>query len=69
MKVTFFFTPTKVGFQLPYIGYVIQTQPLHMTQISNCLYAHIRYKEIKANFCGREKQGHFHYKNFLRALK
>ena len=24
---------------------------------------------LKANFCGREKEGHFHYKNFLKALK
>ena len=30
---------------------------------------HIRYKKFKANFCGREKEGHFQYKNFLRALK
>ena len=29
----------------------------------------IQYKEVKANFCGREKEGHFHYKNFLRALE
>ena len=26
-------------------------------------------RKLKANFCGREKEGHFHYKNFLRALK
>ena len=25
--------------------------------------------KLKANFCGRKKEGHFHYKNFLRALK
>ena len=25
--------------------------------------------KLKANFCGHEKEGHFHYKNFLRALK
>ena len=31
--------------------------------------SHIQYEEFKANFCGREKEGHFHYKNFLRALK
>ena len=30
---------------------------------------HVLYLEIKANFCGRKKEGHFHYKNFLRALK
>ena len=24
---------------------------------------------LKVNFCGREKEGHFHCKNFLRALK
>ena len=31
--------------------------------------AHIQYQDVKANFCGRKKEGHFHYKNFLRALK
>ena len=25
--------------------------------------------KLKANFCGRKKEGHFHYKNFSRALK
>ena len=25
--------------------------------------------KLKANFCGRKKEGHFHDKNFLRALK
>ena len=24
--------------------------------------------DLKANFYGHEKEGHFHYKNFLRAL-
>ena len=26
-------------------------------------------RKLKANFCGREKEGHFHSENFLRALK
>ena len=26
-------------------------------------------RKLKANFCYREKEGHFPYKNFLRALK
>ena len=26
-------------------------------------------RKLKANVCGREKEGHFRYKNFLRALK
>ena len=35
---------------------------VHTTHISNI-------RKLKANFCGREKEGHFHSKNFLRALK
>ena len=26
-------------------------------------------RKLKANFCEREKEGHFHSKNFLRGLK
>ena len=26
-------------------------------------------EKLKGNFCGHKKEGHFHYKNFLRALK
>ena len=26
-------------------------------------------RKLKANFCERENEGHFHFKNFLRALK
>ena len=40
-----------------------KTSPkLLLTHISNI-------RILKANFCGREKEGHFHSKNFLRALK
>ena len=34
----------------------------HLTHISN-------NRKLKANFCGRENEGHFRSKNFLRALK
>ena len=33
-------------------------KPSHMSSIL----------KLKGNFCGHEKEGHFHYKNFLRAL-
>ena len=30
---------------------------------------HTSSTDLKANFCGHEKEGHFHYKNFSRASK
>ena len=30
---------------------------------------HVLYLQTKSQLCERKKEGHFHYKNFLRALK
>ena len=49
-------------------GRLVATLEL-MGKTINSHNAHIRYKEFTANFCGREEEGHFHYKNVLRALK
>ena len=43
-------------------GSGISDHPRNGSHISNI-------RKLKANFCGREKEGHFHSKNFLRALK
>ena len=45
-------------------------QRKRMLNYSHLEIAHMSYiYKLKANFYGREKEGHFHYKNFLRALK
>ena len=54
------FHSTKVKSDSIYVQRLIESQ--EEDDISNI-------RKLKANFCGHEKEGHFHSKNFLRALK
>ena len=46
------------------------TLKLIENQDNNIITIHISHiRKLKANFCGHGKGGHFHYKNFVRALK